>query len=454
MSIPRASRRRFQIAAIFTCLAGGLLSMALLRAHLATTADGILAQVCGGAGSNCDAVINSRWGFFPPLPTNASPGERHAGQREAMETVPSETMDRGRLPVAALGVFYFSAILVGLTATGVSGERRGRMDLMVPAVVAFGCLASLAYVAIMGLQLGKWCLLCLTVHLGNFVLFGLLVAQHRRVNLVAAGLENNERRRRKRGNVSLSSAEAERHVGLKSAVLALFLLAAVIAAEYYWYRAAQASQKYQTAAANLNRLQRSGEAVELAFFQQQKQEIEVRADDPLIPASPGLRMTLVVFSDIECGHCAAYHRYVHDVVLPMFNGHLRVVFKHCPQVSLHPNARRAAQAAEAARRQGKFWEMYNLLVDHRVVLADTDYAQLAAELKLDVPKFMADLDSKAVNGRIDEDVAQADRLRVSAVPTVFLNGRRLDRSSRSLTGFWKLRADALKRIRTTNGQGW
>jgi protein-disulfide isomerase/uncharacterized membrane protein len=453
MRISCLSLRRFRIAAIVTCVLGGLLSMTLLRAHLNPTADGVLAQVCGGAGSGCDAVINSRWGYFPPLALNASPGG-HQSTSEAVETVPSEAMDRGRLPVAALGLFYFSAVLVGLTAIGFSAEPQRWMYLLSLTVVVLGCLASLAYVALMGLQLGNWCLLCLAVHACNFALLVLVVALFRRTNHAAADSPSGERRRERNRKASAAHAGPVRHSSSSSAVPALLLIAAVLAAEYYWYRAARAAQQYESAAADLHQLWRSGETVELAFFQQQKQEIEIRDDDPFIPASPGLRMTLVVFSDIECGYCAGYHRYLHDVVQPMFNGHLRLVFKHRPHVNLHPNARRAAQAAEAARRQGKFWEMYNLLLDHRAGLARADYAQFATELELNVPQFLADLDSDAVNARIDEDIAQAEKLRVSAVPTVFLNGRRLDRSSRSLTGFWRLRADSLKRTRLTSRQGW
>jgi protein-disulfide isomerase len=181
-------------------------------------------------------------------------------------------------------------------------------------------------------------------------------------------------------------------------------------------------------------------------------ELEIRDDDPIIDAKRGIRMTLLYFSDVGCPNCALFERLLEDEIKPAFNGHLRIVFKHFPPRG--KPSMKAARAMEAARLQGKFWEMQHELVARRRELANLDYPALAGELDLDVERFKADMTSKAVQDRIDADIAHGRDLGVHSTPTAFLNRRHLDRLMRGIPAFWHQRAVGLRRQRAAQGQDW
>jgi protein-disulfide isomerase len=92
---------------------------------------------------------------------------------------------------------------------------------------------------------------------------------------------------------------------------------------------------------------------------------------------------------------------------------------------MHPNAMPAAIAAEAAREQGKFWEMHDKLFQNQQALSPAVYIQLAKELGLDLARFDAARQSDRALSRIKEDVALAGRMGVNGTPTMFVNGERV-----------------------------
>ena len=103
---------------------------------------------------------------------------------------------------------------------------------------------------------------------------------------------------------------------------------------------------------------------------------------------------------------------------------MRFVFRHFPLDSAHPRARRAAQAAEAAASQGRFWEMHDLLYEHQGELGEEDLMRYAAELGLDLGRFEEDLANDDHAWRIEEDRLGGDRAGVRGTPTLFVNGIR------------------------------
>jgi protein-disulfide isomerase len=100
------------------------------------------------------------------------------------------------------------------------------------------------------------------------------------------------------------------------------------------------------------------------------------------------------------------------------------VWRHLPLRDVHPNAQKAAEAAEAAAAQGMFWEMHDLLFDHQDALTLRDLIGYATSLGLDTGRFTTDLKSGAGAARIDEDIDSADLSSVSGTPTFFVNGIR------------------------------
>jgi protein-disulfide isomerase len=134
-------------------------------------------------------------------------------------------------------------------------------------------------------------------------------------------------------------------------------------------------------------------------------------------------VTMVEYGDYECGPCGAAHANV-KAVQERLGDKLRFVFRHLPLEEAHPRAELAAEAAEAAGAQGKFWEMHDTMLAHQGDLTLRDILGYAQELGLDVDKFKAALRKRKGSGRIAEDVESADLSGVSGTPTFFINGHR------------------------------
>ena len=105
---------------------------------------------------------------------------------------------------------------------------------------------------------------------------------------------------------------------------------------------------------------------------------------------------------------------------------MRFAFRHFPLAEMHPHALRAAEAAEAAGAQGKFWPMHDLLFENQRALRDQDLLGHAAALGLDVPRFAAELADHRWEPRVREDFMSGVRSGVNGTPTFFINGIRHD----------------------------
>ena len=113
---------------------------------------------------------------------------------------------------------------------------------------------------------------------------------------------------------------------------------------------------------------------------------------------------------------------------------IKVVFKNFP-LSNHPYAAKAAAAAMAAGRQGKFWEFHDELVKYYNVIDDNKIKQIAEILKLDMPRFEADMKDPEILSKINEDYEEGRSIGVTGIPAIFLNGKRVkNRSLESLKG--------------------
>jgi Na+/H+ antiporter NhaA len=133
-------------------------------------------------------------------------------------------------------------------------------------------------------------------------------------------------------------------------------------------------------------------------------------------------ITVVEYADFECPFCGQAEPVVRDLLRDF--GDVRYVWRHLPLRDVHPRAQAAAEAAEAAALQGKFWEMHDLLFEHQDALQPRDLLTYADSLGLDIQQFMHDLRSHAGADRIASDVDSADLSSVSGTPTFFINGIR------------------------------
>jgi protein-disulfide isomerase len=129
-------------------------------------------------------------------------------------------------------------------------------------------------------------------------------------------------------------------------------------------------------------------------------------------------LTLVEYLDYECPFCARVSG-VGDELRAHFGDRLRYVVRHFP-LTVHPHAELAAYAAEAAGRQGRFWDMHMVLFDHQDELELEDLAGYAGVLGLDVEQFLRDLDDEDLQHRVERHVASAEASGVRGTPTFFI----------------------------------
>ncbi|MBB3082339.1 Na+/H+ antiporter NhaA [Geodermatophilus sabuli] len=134
-------------------------------------------------------------------------------------------------------------------------------------------------------------------------------------------------------------------------------------------------------------------------------------------------LTLVEYGDFECPFCGRATGVVEEL-RERFGERLRYVFRHVPLVDVHPHARLAAEAAEAAADQGRFWEMHDEMFGAQDRLTPVDLLDHAAAIGLDVQRFARDLGAARHARRVEEDVESAEVSGVEGTPTFFVNGRR------------------------------
>lgn len=150
--------------------------------------------------------------------------------------------------------------------------------------------------------------------------------------------------------------------------------------------------------------------------------VEVTDTDHALGPSTAL-VTLVEYGDYECPDCLNAFPIVKQLQ-ERFGDRLRFVFRHFPRNSIHPHAGVAAQAAEAAALQGKFWEMHETLFKNQHRLGDIDFGNLALKIGAELYGFESSLVSDRVMRRVAQDQESAQASNVQGTPTFFINGKK------------------------------
>jgi protein-disulfide isomerase len=132
-------------------------------------------------------------------------------------------------------------------------------------------------------------------------------------------------------------------------------------------------------------------------------------------------VTVVEYGDFECPTCKQAAPAV-KVMLERFGNHVRFVFRHFPVEAAHPHAMHAAQAAEAAGGQDKFWQMHDLLFENQRHLKVANLREYAQRLELDMPRFIAELDDEIYLQRVREHIQGGVQSHVRGTPTFYING--------------------------------
>lgn len=165
-------------------------------------------------------------------------------------------------------------------------------------------------------------------------------------------------------------------------------------------------------------------------------------------------VTLVEFGDFQCPACKQYFPVVEQVV-EKHKANIQFQFRHFPLTKIHRHAFEGSRAAEAASKQGKFWEMYRILYqDQDSWSTQTDplptLIGYASQLGLNTEQFKTDYASSAVNDIINGDLAEANKVGADSTPTFVLNGKKLDKNPESAEAFDKLITDAIAATKKSN----
>ena len=354
-------------------------SIAIEVVHRRLVADVNYASFCNvNASINCDAVLTSRYATL-------------AGNS-----------------VSSWGIAFYvlvSGLAIALARAGRTAQRRTLSTAAVIAAV-WGLVFS-AYMAVIALfVLHTVCLMCSALYLISVGMFG--AAWWLRSGLSVVGRRQTRER-----------SARDRWV-LVGSTLAGVALVAVGAWEALGRGAPQIS------ATEIER-----QRPEFYRWFLARPVVQVPADGNHSRGNPNATVTIVEFSDFECGHCAAFHQSIEDV-LRRGDQSVRVVFRHFPLDSacnpkvpsrMHPQACLAAVAAECAAEQGKFWQYHNLLFDNQQHLEREFLLAYANRLGLDAGRFTSCLGSEAAQARVERDASAGAQLGIDSTPTLFINGR-------------------------------
>lgn len=361
-------------------LTGLAVSIVIESVHRQLGADVNYTSFCNVSASvNCDVVLGSRYAVL------------------------------GGISVATWAILYFLAVLSVASAVAIAERATTRATLSTGLFVlaVWGLLFSLYMAGITFAVLHTVCLMCGALYLVGIGLF--LTAWRLRGAMRITGRRH-----------AVTRAGQDRLVVIGS-VLAVLGLVAIGGWEALGHGA------YSTDAADIARQRPDFYRWYLAL---PLVRLSVDAAHHA-RGSADAPVTVVEFSDFTCGHCAALHESLEEVLRRMGQG-VRVVFRHFPLDSacnpkiparVHPQACLAAIAAECAAEQGKFWQYHNVLFDNRQQLDRAFLIGYAAHLDLDVARFTACLGGDESRARVERDIADGAQLGIDSTPTVFINGR-------------------------------
>jgi predicted DsbA family dithiol-disulfide isomerase len=402
--------RWFVAAIVLLCLAGAWVSGELVRQH-AGAEGGLLARICSAvdaSGAGCAGTLESPFSALSipvPRPTRD------------LTIVVRDT----NVPVAFLGLAYFVFFGVWYVVAG-----PGRPWHRLPLHVAYTGLATSAfYTGLMAFGAAPWCVGCVAVHTINL----LLVTAIWRLDLA-------------------TPADDVVTVTTRQAVAAV-AMALVLVGGLWLYRRDNLGHRAERHRLlpyreMVQTLQRDPEFLMREYLAQPAFEIPLRETESV----PDGHARLVVFTDFECPACYCHAGSVPEALVELFDGRLTVLTRHYPLCAdcndgvtdtVHPNACRAALAAEAARRLGgeeAFARMHKLLFEHRDRLGDETYRELANEIGLDPEALMRGMESDEVGRIVAGDIALAKELEIAGTPAMFLDGRLVNRLCDSGV-FWR-----------------
>jgi protein-disulfide isomerase len=179
---------------------------------------------------------------------------------------------------------------------------------------------------------------------------------------------------------------------------------------------------------------------------QKNESVSVVSDSDIVKGNKNSKVVLVEYSDFQCPACRTYFPIVKQLSEEFAND-IQIVYRHFPLSSIHPNAEKAARAAEAAGKQGKFWEMHDLLFGNQTNWSnlgnpENAFKEYATSLGLAMDQYEADFNSGTLKEKVISDYRSGQSAGVSGTPSFYLNGVKLN-NIRNYQSFKKLVEDEL-----------
>ncbi|MBI4037136.1 thioredoxin domain-containing protein [Candidatus Daviesbacteria bacterium] len=155
------------------------------------------------------------------------------------------------------------------------------------------------------------------------------------------------------------------------------------------------------------------------------QVTEVSLDDDPVLGNPNAPITIIEFSDYQCPFCQRFWTETLPLIKSQYidTGKVKLVYRDFPLSSIHPDAQKAAEAAECADEQGKYWEYHDKLFENQFDLSITALKRYAQELGLNTEKFNTCLDSGQMASEVSKDLSEGTAAGVQGTPGFFINGR-------------------------------
>jgi len=455
-----------QTIALLVALAAAFISFSLLAKHLSGTSGAAWFEAgCGpgmeGSSVSCDAVLASPYAYLPFKREGEPPNTPH-------------------IPVAFMGLVYYSAIVVWMIGVGRPSYTRRWVHLLPLGVVAGGLAGSAIFTYIMFTKVDEWCPWCLVTHILNVFLAVLLVImwprtpEAQRFDQASATPEPDTETEalqatRASAVAGVVAASAPPHPSARlvlATVLGMCLLAfgqrEMLGHAQARLEGATAADSFKACVAAIDQLKADTSRFVRYWQLGDEHQIPVRPDDPIrthksniaaglkgVPSAP--QVQVVVFSDFECPSCRRLAVFMREQVEPLFGGSLSTVFKHYPLNSdcnprtttrKHEHACEAARIAEAARTIGgndAFWQAHDYLFENQAELkrGRIEPETVAEDLGLELESFRKAMASDETTARIAEDSDLARRCGVISTPAVFIDGKMVDGLAVREIGFWE-----------------
>jgi protein-disulfide isomerase/uncharacterized membrane protein len=388
---PSSNRFFWRLATLALVALGFAISAYLLARHFAVArGDSNLFDICQAVfGGDCDAAIRS------------------------------DLAVQLGIPLAGWGIVFYALLAATLLlALGLGDTFRNEGTLAALSLCSLATALGAVLTVMMLSSTAAFCPLCVIVHAINLLLIPvILMASCRTIGQLCASIG--------RGFKYLVGKSVADPILVRWKVTGLVTTAMAGIVAYQWVLI----QTDRHAADEDTPV--TFEQVLAEFKAEAAQEIPVGDDDPL-RGEANAKLRLVLFSDFECPACRRFALLVGNI--REHHPELAVVFKHYPlgkacnpavRRDLHPLSCDAACAAEAARRQGKFWQFHDALFASKEKLEPDLLGKLAQEVGLDISRFDADRADPATKAKVEADIALGKKLKIKGTPTAFLNNRML-----------------------------